>query len=94
MIYVIKSGKNTKIGYTKNIDKRIKSFKTHNPNFQLISIYDGGRELEKDLHKGLSPFRIKGTEWFEECFIVSVPEYVDRYCFLSNVKRIYYKQPD
>lgn len=79
IVYLIRSGDNYKIGFSKNINNRIKAYKTHNPEFELIKVYEGGRDLEKDLHYGLRPFRIKGTEWFNSCSIISIPEFVEKY---------------
>lgn len=51
MLYLIKSNKFLKIGYTSNIDNRIKQYKTHNPDIKILSIIEGTREDEKKLHE-------------------------------------------
>jgi hypothetical protein len=46
----IKSGKFLKIGFTSNIENRIKQYKTHNPDVLVLSMMEGTREDEKRLH--------------------------------------------
>lgn len=50
MIYLLKSGKFLKIGFTSNIENRIKQYKTHNPDILVLSMIEGTREDEKKLH--------------------------------------------
>jgi hypothetical protein len=38
-IYVLTDGTNTKIGITTDFDKRMSSYRTHNPNFQCVKSY-------------------------------------------------------
>ena len=74
MIYVIKAygpeGETSiKIGYTKdkNFNKRMKSYKTHNPFYELLfTIPDCTQEDEDNLHFYFRKYN-KETEWFEEC---------------------------
>jgi len=36
MLYLIKSTEYLKIGYTDNLDSRLKQYDTHNPNYELL----------------------------------------------------------
>lgn len=69
MLYLIKQyGKNTtylKIGYTQNLQERLKAYNTHNAEFELVCSMEGDQELETFAHKLLSEYNIKG-EWFKE----------------------------
>lgn len=47
MLYLIKSGNYIKIGYSENLEKRLQSYNTHNPNYQLIDTIEGDEDLEK-----------------------------------------------
>ena len=66
MIYIIKSSEYLKIGYSANkntLRTRISSYRTHNPDFELLSVFYGDRNDEKELHKLCKKFKYK-TEWF------------------------------
>ena len=58
-----------KIGLTKNIEKRLKTYETHNPHtLKLLKIIrcanlKEAQRLERSLHKKFSEFKING-EWF------------------------------
>lgn len=69
MLYLIKQyGKEKtylKIGYTQNLEDRIKAYNTHNAEFELIDSMEGEQDLESFAHKLLINFKIKG-EWFQE----------------------------
>jgi len=69
MLYLIKEyGKNKtylKIGYTQNLEERLKAYNTHSAEFELINSMEGGPELESFAHKLLAEYNIKG-EWFKE----------------------------
>lgn len=66
MIYFIKGGKFTKIGYTgSDVEGRIASLQTGCPyNIELLGVIDGDVELERSLHKQLEKYRVRG-EWFD-----------------------------
>ena len=36
MVYLIQSGKYLKIGYAENLMSRLKTYDTHNPDYQLL----------------------------------------------------------
>ena len=69
MLYLIKEyGKNKtylKIGYTQNLEERLKAYNTHSAEFELVNSMEGGPELESFAHKLLAEYNIKG-EWFKE----------------------------
>lgn len=80
MIYLLSSaadngGKWFKVGYTTNLDKRLKNYITDNPSFHLVETIETYRktkmQLESQLHKEILKkgfqFQIKmgiETEWF------------------------------
>jgi hypothetical protein len=71
MLYLIKLKGETntllKIGYTKNIDKRLKTYKTHNPLIELIDIKEGSIFDESCLHNQLKEYLFDNSkEWFIE----------------------------
>ena len=54
-----------KIGYTENMDKRLESYLTENPECKLLDVIDGNRDAESKLHKKFDKFRYpKRKEWF------------------------------
>jgi hypothetical protein len=66
MLYLIECGDYYKIGYASDIDRRLKQYNTHNPDYVVIDIKEGDTKDEALLHKKCNEFRIKG-EWFEKC---------------------------
>lgn len=69
MLYLIKQeGKEQnylKIGYTKNLDERLKAYNTHNASFELIEFFEGEKDIETFAHNLLIQFKYKG-EWYIE----------------------------
>jgi hypothetical protein len=64
MIYVVKSGTYFKVGYSKDIKKRMQGYLTHTPDAELILYTDEGDTLlEKHIHKSLTKYHHK-NEWF------------------------------
>ena len=71
MLYLIrlKGETNTllKIGYTKDINKRLKTYKTHNPLVELVDIKEGSTSDESCLHNKLKEYLFDNSkEWFIE----------------------------
>ena len=71
MLYLIKLKGETntllKIGYTKDIDKRLKAYKTHNPLVELVDIKEGNTIDESFLHNKLKQYLFDNSEeWFIE----------------------------
>lgn len=63
MIYLIDNGQYLKIGFTNNIESRLKTYKTHNPNCELLMQKDGDKKDETALHKLCKPYKYD-REWF------------------------------
>lgn len=65
MVYFIQSSEGSiKIGYSQNIQKRLKSLQTnHSSSLQLLGIIKGDKQKEKEIHNLFKNSRIKG-EWF------------------------------
>lgn len=65
MIYLLKSNEWYKIGYAKNLIKRVTQYGTYNPNVCFIAYREGDEKLESELHKIFyeckHPYR---KEWF------------------------------
>lgn len=51
MLYLIENGAYLKIGFTTNLQSRLKTYRTHNPNFSLLNSKDGIKQDETMLHK-------------------------------------------
>lgn len=63
MIYFIKTGEAVKIGYTQDVEARLKTYRTHNPDVTLLRVIPGDKDTEKFLHDKLKIHRTTG-EWF------------------------------
>lgn len=64
MIYLLTDGSNLKVGYTSNLEKRLKQYSTHLCNPIILDYKDGELEDEAALHKLLDKFLIR-NEWFK-----------------------------
>lgn len=65
MIYIIESGDYFKIGFATNVRNRMATYRTHNPNIQLIHSFEGSLDDEKKLHLALKEYHYK-LEWFHK----------------------------
>lgn len=67
MLYLIESDIYAKIGYSTNYDtleKRINSYQTHNPSFNLVDTAEGTEEDEKKLQALYKDYKVNPkTEW-------------------------------
>jgi len=64
MIYFIQSGNYIKIGYTKNVESRIKALQTASPHsLNVVLTMPGGLRKEAELHSLFSHLKVRG-EWF------------------------------
>lgn len=68
-IYIIQDGRNSKIGITSDLKKRIDSYKTHNPNFLLFRAFEINAPTAKRIESAIVvAFKDKavgeGKEWF------------------------------
>lgn len=85
MLYLVKSYNAIKIGSTNNIKVRMHDYKTHNPDFELLDIADGGLEEEKKLQQQLEKYSYKRSkEWFMDC--IEVREVWNNYVKLYSKK--------
>lgn len=72
MLYLIESQGFLKIGFSDNIDKRIDSYHTENPNFKVLNTREGDRKDESYLHFLFKDY-IDHREWIKyEEFIVNL----------------------
>lgn len=62
VVYLLKWGDRYKIGRSRNVSNRIRSLSF--PLDTLVGALWGGSDLESDLHRKFSEFRIGKTEWF------------------------------
>jgi predicted GIY-YIG superfamily endonuclease len=78
-LYILTDGVNTKIGITTDLDKRLSSYKTHNPNFRQFKVYaceiDEAKRVETIIKQA---FKDKLSSSSKEWFSVN-PEVIDRY---------------
>lgn len=59
MVYFVQIGKHIKIGFTTNIERRIKEFLTSSLDAELLLVIPGSRDLERLLHLKLSDCRVQ-----------------------------------
>lgn len=59
MVYLVKLDSAYKIGYSKDVKNRMKSFKTSNLNVELISFREGSMRNEQELHKALIDYNLR-----------------------------------
>lgn len=66
MIYFIENGSGLiKIGFSADVETRIKSFRIGSPGLKLIGTMPGARGHERALHLLLAEYRVEG-EWFQD----------------------------
>lgn len=58
MVYFVQIGKHIKIGFTTNLEGRLKAFQTSSADVDLLLSLPGDRALERSLHDKLSECRI------------------------------------
>lgn len=63
MLYLIENENFYKIGYSTNVKSRMQTYKTHNPDCNLINVIEGTNNDEKNLHKICEKYRYS-KEWF------------------------------
>ena len=70
-----------KIGFTKNINKRLSQLQVSSPvKLEVLHLIEGNVSLEKELHRKFKEFRTSG-EWFN--YDSSILEYfIDKKCLL------------
>ena len=68
MLYLLKSNHSLKIGTTSNLKSRLSTYKTHNPDIELLDACEGDLKEETEIHSLLKNFQYKKRkEWFVEC---------------------------
>lgn len=82
MLYLIENGAYLKIGFTTNLQSRLKTYKTHNPNFSLLNSKDGIKQDETMLHKLCNQYKYE-REWFH-----NTPEVIE---IFNNYESIIFK---
>jgi hypothetical protein len=76
MIYLIESSDYYKIGKAKDVNKRMRQYATHNPDYQLLDMLDAPDSIEVLLHNFLRRWKYK-TEWFyKDPYILEQWEYI------------------
>lgn len=65
-VYFILNNDKVKIGYTKNVKKRLKQLQTANgDNLILLGYIEGDKNVEHQLHEKFETYRIRDNgEWF------------------------------
>lgn len=67
-IYILTDGNNTKIGITTDLDKRIASYTTHNPNFKIYKTIKAdskeAKRVETVIKQVFKEELVAGKEWF------------------------------
>ena len=67
MIYMVGMDvfSDVKIGFTDDITRRMREYRTHNPHIVLIDMLEGNETLEHELHARMEEmgFISDGTEW-------------------------------
>jgi hypothetical protein len=63
-VYLIQQGTRCKIGFSRDVARRLHSFDTANAKpCQLLAVAPGGRQQERELHERFKRLRVSG-EWF------------------------------
>ena len=86
--------KRLKIGYTDNLENRLKAYQTTNPDFILLQTRDGDTTIESYLHKKFEKYRYKDSkEWFYynqeiiDYFQDEVEDFIDEDILLECIKK-------
>ena len=83
-----------KIGYTDNLENRLKAYLTTNPDFILLQTREGDTTIESYLHKKFEKYRYKDSkEWFYynqeiiDHFQDEVEDFIDEGILLEYIKK-------
>lgn len=68
-IYFVRVNGLIKVGWTTDLHQRVRSY---GPGAELLAHYDGFRCDEANLHKQLTPARVKGREWYADSDILAM----------------------
>lgn len=67
-IYFVRVGDLVKVGWTRNLWSRLKSY---GASAELLVSYPATRQDETNLHRQLTPARAKGREWYEDGAVIA-----------------------
>lgn len=85
-IYILTDGVNTKIGITSDMNKRMQTYRTHNPNIRLVKQYPCSAVESKRVETAIKAiFKDSLSHTSKEWFSVS-PDEVDKYVSTLIVK--------
>lgn len=87
VVYFVRIGKAIKIGFTKNIEKRLKAFMTSAVDVALLFTIPGDRSLEKKLHVLLAESKI-ARELFRSSEVLQFIEIVKFFGFERGIKML------
>ena len=83
-----------KIGYTDNLENRLKAYLTTNPDFMLLQTREGDTIIESYLHKKFEKYKYKDSkEWFYynqeiiDYFQDEVEDFIDEGILLECIKK-------
>lgn len=90
IIYYLRVGTLVKIGYTANMDRRMKQYP---PHAELLAQHPGTMRVEREMHNKFATHLAKGREWFTPCDAInahleSVKERYPQPHLMSKEKRI------
>lgn len=68
-IYFIRLNGLVKVGWTRDICQRLKSY---GASVELLALYPASRDDETNLHRQLTPARARGREWYEDGPIIQL----------------------
>jgi hypothetical protein len=69
-VYFAKAGDRIKIGFSTNVEKRLRALGTGSPQaIQLLGVMPGSKRLERTIHEDLKAHR-QHREWFTDCSAV------------------------
>lgn len=63
MLYLMLSSEYLKVGYSKDVPKRLCAYNTCNPDYILLDVVDGSLHDESEFHKLITPYHYK-LEWY------------------------------
>lgn len=65
MIYLLRNNNFLKIGFAKDVQRRMKCYNTCAFGYQLLDVRDGDKQVEKLLHRMFKKYQV-AKEWFED----------------------------
>lgn len=90
-----------KIGYTSDLDSRLKSYESHNPNFRLLELRKGTKALEDLMHRYFSKYRyLPSKEWFyysdeiiNKFYLINKDSFLDKDLLKRNIEKFFKHNP-